>query len=101
MIEIHEAMRLLVVVEHRTEVLEAIYARQPVLQELIGNGWVQLAAKDPDTPTIRRFVPGSGWVEWQGTATPPPVVKNSFDWTRGRRDALPPVLIEAATEGRQ
>jgi uncharacterized protein YbcC (UPF0753/DUF2309 family) len=39
MISIHEAMRLQVVVEHRTEVLTRIYERQPPLQELIGNGW--------------------------------------------------------------
>ena len=48
MIEIHEAMRLLVIVEAKTRVLTAIYERQPPLQELIGNGWLLLAAKDPD-----------------------------------------------------
>ena len=99
MIEIHEAMRLLVVVEHSPHVLAAIYARQPVLQELIGNGWLQLAAKDPDSPAISRFVPGSGWVEWQGAATAPPMVKTSAEWVRGRRDTLPPVLIAMAAEG--
>jgi uncharacterized protein len=66
MIEIHEAMRLLIVVEHSPEVLGAIYARQPVLQELVGNGWVQLAVKDPDSPAIRRFVPGRGWSRMAG-----------------------------------
>jgi uncharacterized protein len=99
MIEIHEAMRLLVIVEHSADVLGAIYARQPVLQELIGNGWLQLAAKDPDSPAIRRFVPGSGWVEWQGAATTLPVVKTSAEWMRGRRDNLPPALIAAPAEG--
>jgi len=99
MIEIHEAMRLLVVVEHSPDVLGAIYARQPVLQELIGNGWLQLAAKDPDSPAISRFVPGSGWVEWQGAATTLPMVKTSAEWMRGRRDNLPPALIAAAAEG--
>lgn len=99
MIEIHEAMRLLIVVEHAPEVLSAIYARQPVLQELVGNGWVQLAVKAPDAPAIQRFVPGSGWMAWTGAGTPPPTAPRSIDWTRGRRDALPPALIEAATEG--
>jgi uncharacterized protein len=78
----------------------AIYARQPVLQELIGNGWVQLAAKDPGLAgDARRFVPGSGWVEWQGAATTLPVVKTSAEWMRGRRDNLPPALIAAPAEG--
>ncbi len=97
MIEIHEPMRLLIVVEHTPEVLSAIYARQPVLQELVGNGWVQLAVKAPDAPLLQRFVPGSGWVAWQ-PAGAPPRAPTSAAWTRGRRDALPPALIDAATE---
>jgi uncharacterized protein len=101
MIEIHEAMRLLIVVEHSPEVLGAIYARQPVLQELVGNGWVQLAVKDPDSPAIRRFMPGRGWSEWQGAAGTPPVVNSSAQWTRGRRDTLPPARIAASAEGLQ
>jgi hypothetical protein len=97
MIEIHEPMRLLVVVEHRLEVLSAIYERQPVLRELIGNGWVQLAAKDPDSPALHRFMPDRGWVRWAGSAATPRV-RRSADWTRGRRDALAPALIEMAEE---
>ncbi len=98
MIEIHEAMRLLIVVEQTPEVLSAIYARQPVLQELVGNGWVQLAVKDPDSPAIQRFVPGSGWVAWHATGTLPPTAPSSGDWMRGHRDALPPALIEPTPE---
>jgi uncharacterized protein YbcC (UPF0753/DUF2309 family) len=98
MIEIHEAMRLLIVVEHRLDVLTAIYQRQPPLQELIGNGWVQLAAKDPDSPAIHRFVPGKGWVPWDGAGTTLPKVMYSSDWVRGQREPLPPALIEMAVE---
>jgi hypothetical protein len=98
MIEIHEAMRLLIVVEHRLGVLTGIYERQPVLRELIGNGWVQLAAKDPDSPAIHRFVPDLGWVAWQGRAEVPPRARRSADWTRGHRDTLPPALIEGVGE---
>ncbi len=98
MIEIHEPMRLLVVVEHTPDVLSAIYARQPVLQELVGHGWLQLAVKDPDSPAIQRFVPGSGWLPWQGDDTPLPTVRSSVAWTRGHRDALPPALIDVSME---
>ncbi len=94
MIEIHEPMRLLIVVEHDPEVLAAIYARQPVLRQLIGNGWVQLAAKDPDSPALYRFMPDQGWVAWAGTAAAPPRVAHSGDWIRGQREALPPALVE-------
>lgn len=45
MIEIHEAMRLLIVLEALPELVTQIYQRQPLLQQLIGNEWVQLAVK--------------------------------------------------------
>ncbi|MFO1419346.1 MAG: DUF2309 domain-containing protein, partial [Methylotetracoccus sp.] len=52
MIEIHEPMRLLVVVEQTPAILTAIYERQSSLRELIGNSWVQLATIDPHTGAI-------------------------------------------------
>jgi hypothetical protein len=96
MIEVHEAMRLLVVAEHRLDVLTAIYQRQPAVQELVKNDWVQLAAIDPDTAAIHRFVVGTGWVEWQPQGPALPRVQRSVEWYRGQRDPLPPALIEAA-----
>jgi uncharacterized protein len=98
MIEIHEAMRVLAIVEQKTEVLTAAYLRQPPLQELVGNGWVLLAAKDPDTDEIHRFIPGTGWVRWQPGALDLPRVQRSVEWYRGRHEALPPALVERATE---
>jgi hypothetical protein len=96
MIEVHEAMRLLVVVEHRLDVLTAIYQRQPAVQELVKNEWVQLAAIDPDTDEIHRFVAGTGWVKWQPEGPALARVQRSTDWVRGQREPLPPVLIEKA-----
>ncbi len=98
MIEVHEAMRLLVVVEHRLDVLTAIYQRQPAVRELVGNEWLQLAAIDPDTSAIHRFVVGTGWVAWQPEGPALPRVPRSTDWVRGQRDPLPPALIEKAVE---
>ncbi|MCK7577475.1 MAG: DUF2309 domain-containing protein [Chromatiales bacterium] len=48
------------------DIITAIYQRQPPLQELIGNGWVVLAAKDPDSPAIHLFDPARGWLPWAG-----------------------------------
>jgi uncharacterized protein YbcC (UPF0753/DUF2309 family) len=96
MIEIHEAMRLQLVVEHKPEVLSAIYRRQPALQELIGNGWVNLAALDPDTGVISQFVPGRGFVVWERELRPLPVVEKSTDWYAGHSEPLGPALIRQA-----
>ncbi|MCU7905809.1 MAG: DUF2309 domain-containing protein [Candidatus Thiodiazotropha sp. (ex Epidulcina cf. delphinae)] len=99
MIEIHEAMRLLVVVEAQTDILSQIYSRQPPLQELVGNGWIQLAAIDPDSGEIHRFMPDRGWLPWQADAEPLPMVKRSADWCLGSMGPMSPALIETAEEG--
>jgi len=99
MIEIHEAMRLLLVVEQEPRVLDAICRRQPAVQELVGNGWVQLAAKDPGSARIHRFVPGDGWVEWQDRGAVVPRVACSADWTRRKRDHLDPALVDSGARG--
>jgi len=96
MIEIHEAMRLQVVVEASTAVLTRIYERQPPLQELIGNGWLLLAARDPDSAAIHIFRPGAGFIPWQGERSALPEVARSPDWYRGRTGPLPPALINAS-----
>lgn len=98
MIEIHEAMRLLVVIEQTLEIITAIYQRQPPLQELVGNGWVIVAAKEPDTGAIHIFDPAIGWLPWAGNTMQIPTVKQSADWFAGNREPLPPVLLERPLE---
>ncbi len=93
MIEIHEPLRLQIVVEARTEVLAAIYGRQPPLQELVGNGWVHLIAKDPDSGEFSIFDPAQGFVPWTSPIQPLSVCARSGDWYRGHADPLPPALI--------
>lgn len=98
MIEIHEPMRLLVVVEQTLDIITAVYQRQAPLQELVGNGWVIVAAKHPVSGTIHLFDPGQGWEHWTGTAEPLPIMRQSIDWFAGKRDPLPPVLLERPLE---
>ena len=92
MVEIHEPMRLLVVVEQSPEVLTAILARQPALLELIGNAWIILAAKDPSTATIQQYCPRRGWLPWSGHSVLPQVAR-SHDWFAGSSDALEPAIL--------
>ena len=96
MVEIHEAMRLLVVVEQTPEMLTAILARQPALQELIGNAWIVLAAKSPSTATIHIYCPRRGWRLWQGGSVLPQV-GHSADWFAGEREALAPAMVLGGT----
>ena len=93
MIEIHEAMRLQIVVEHSEEVLTRIYLAQPILEELIGKGWVLLSAKDPDSDRISVFKPGIGFVPWEGKQEKLPQVDKSSEWYKGHTEALSLALI--------
>ena len=65
MIEIHEAMRLQLLVEAKPRILEEIYARQESLRELIAGNWLYLSIIDPDDGLIRVFESGKGFVPWQ------------------------------------
>ena len=96
MVEIHEAMRLQIVVEAKTAVLEKIYGRQESLQELIGGGWVHLSAKDPDSGEIYVFQRGTGFVPWQPQDKPLPLRENSPDCFRDSIQAVAPMLIKQA-----
>jgi hypothetical protein len=98
MIEIHEAMRLLVVVEQTPKLLTEIYRRQPAVAELVGGAWVQLAAIHPDTGAISLFKPGTGWVPWTPPALPPPKVLHSPKCCLGQRGPCPPALTLAPDE---
>ena len=93
MIEIHEAVRLQIVVEAKTAVLGEIYGRQESLRELISGGWVLLSAIDPDNGEIFVFERGVGFVPWQAEAEDLPVVEKSPDCYRDKTLPVPPVLI--------
>ncbi len=97
MIEIHEPVRLLIVVEASVAVLGGIYERQRELRELIGNGWVQLISADPETGAMQRFTP-RGFQPVTPSEKPLPVVPASPEWYRGHRDFLPPALIDTTME---
>ncbi len=60
----HEPVRLLLVVEAPEMLLEAVIARNPVLQDLFDGQWVHVAAREDghDHWKIRRA--GGTWVRW-------------------------------------
>ncbi len=96
MVEIHEPMRLQILVETKTAVLEQIYARQESLRELIAGGWVHLSAKDPDSGQIYLFQAGKGFVPWQAEAKDLPVRDNSPECYKDQTLPVAPVLIRQA-----
>jgi uncharacterized protein YbcC (UPF0753/DUF2309 family) len=94
MVEIHEAMRLQLLVEAKTAVLERIYADQDSLRELIAGGWLHLSVKDPDSGDIFIFERGTGFVLWQTQVKEPPLCDNSQDCYRDQTQPVSPRLIK-------
>jgi uncharacterized protein YbcC (UPF0753/DUF2309 family) len=94
MVEIHEPMRLQILCEAKTSVLERIYAEQESLRELIAGDWVHLSAKDPETGNIYFFERGTGFVLWQPVGADLPVFEKSTDCYRNRSLPIGPALIK-------
>ena len=96
MVEIHEAMRLQLIVEAKTTVLERIYTEQASLRELIGGGWIHLIAKDPDSAAIFIFNPENGFRPWRVSTLDIPMAENSRACYQDQTLAVAPMLIKQA-----
>jgi len=94
MVEIHEAMRLQIVVEARPDTLTAIYQRQPALQELVGGGWVYLSCLTPDSGEFFVFERGQGFIRWHEQEASLPLRVNSADCYRDHTGYVEPMLIQ-------
>lgn len=98
MTEVHEAMRLQLLVEAPMAILGEIYGRQPGIQQLLNGQWVHLIAVDPETGAFNMFVPGVGFVLWDEPLKPIPTVKASAEWYRGHYECfLPPAFVTEPT----
>ncbi len=87
MIEIHEPLRLLFVVETTPEALESIMDRVEPIGRLVRNAWVQMATICPDGLTLHLYRDG-GFFPYTPESSGFPEVSSSLDWYRGRRDAV-------------
>ncbi len=93
MIEIHEAMRLQLIVEAKPEILEDIYARQASLRELIAGAWVHLTVKDPDSDALFYFNPDFGFEPWSGDSKTVPILPTSVDCYVDQSEPVTPMLV--------
>jgi uncharacterized protein YbcC (UPF0753/DUF2309 family) len=87
MVEIHEPVRLLIVVETTPEAMLRIMDRDVVIGRLVRNGWVQMAVLDPDANRLQLFQ-GGEFVPYRPLADRLPTADSSVDWYRGWRDHL-------------
>jgi len=87
MVEIHEPVRLMIVLETTPEVILRILDRHEPLGRLARNSWVKLAVLDPDSPMIRVYRDGM-FHPYRTEADLLPRAPTSVDWYGGSRDHL-------------
>ncbi|MEZ4434188.1 MAG: DUF2309 domain-containing protein [bacterium] len=95
MTEVHEPMRLLLIVEASRAVLGRIHGAQPGVRRLLDGAWLQLVALEADG-SLHRFIPGHGFAPWDGPRHPIARRPASADWYRGTDAPLDPALIGEA-----
>src|SRR5207302_6995844 len=94
MVEIHEPVRLLNIIETTPEAMLRIMDRNPGIGRLCRNGWVHLALIDPQTRALSIFKDGR-FHEYQSQSPLLPKVESSVDWYCGWRDHLEFAVIES------
>lgn len=93
MVELHEPMRILFIIECSPETLQAILERNPALRRLVENEWIQMATLDPDRPSICCFRQGK-FEPYVPESTTLPTAASSAEWYRGWRRDLGLASIE-------
>lgn len=95
MVEIHEPVRLLFVIETTEAAMLAIMAANAAIATMVRNKWVQVALQHPDTGALSLFQHGS-FVPYSSKTDPLPVAPTSLAWYGGWRDRLEFAEITAA-----
>ena len=94
MVEIHEPVRMLFVVETTPERMMKVVHADASLKKLVENRWFRLATLDPETGQIQ--VRRDGHFEpFEGAIERLPVASSSTEWYRGKLRHLPMAWIEA------
>ena len=92
-VEIHEPVRLLLVIEATPDGIRRIMSRSKVVENIIQNGWVQLALLDPNSNKIL-VLREDAFHEFEPSITDLPKAPTSADWYRGWREHLGFAQIE-------
>ncbi len=87
MVEIHEPVRSLFVIETTSEAMTRIMDRNPMIGRICRNGWVRLAILDPETRRLEFFDQGE-FQPYLVEVNSIPEAATSVDWYRGWRDHL-------------
>ena len=88
MVEIHEPVRILFVVETKPERVLATIHKNPLLAEFLENRWIRLSTIDPDDGTVQRYRDGV-WEKVEGKDEVLQSAATSAAWYQGHIEHLP------------
>jgi uncharacterized protein YbcC (UPF0753/DUF2309 family) len=93
MVEIHEPVRILFVVEATPDRLSKVISASPPLRQLVENRWIRIATIDPESGHVhvRRE---TGFEEFNERLERLPVALSSAEWYTGKLQHLPMAWIQ-------
>ena len=93
MVEIHEPVRMLFVVETTPERLGKVIAASPSLRQLVENRWIRMATIDPASGCVHVRT-DAGFEEFDERLERLPVALSSEEWFAGKIQHLPMAWIQ-------
>jgi uncharacterized protein YbcC (UPF0753/DUF2309 family) len=93
MVEIHEPVRILFVVETTAERLEKVIGASPSLKQLVENRWIRVATIDPASGRVHVRRDG-GFEAFNERLERLPVALSSAEWYSGKLQHLPMAWIQ-------
>ena len=95
MTELHEPLRLLVVIASPAERLAQVLQKHPGIGQWVAGGWIRTATIDPGTGHWHAAADPSDIPHYDRTMAPHSA-SDSLGWIRGHREFLDPVLLVPA-----
>jgi uncharacterized protein len=99
MVEIHEPVRILFVIETDPQRLMKVLNANAPLSQLVDHGWIRVATIDPASGRVHVRRNG-GFEEFDGTLERLPVAFSSAEWYSGKIEHLPMAWIQTGAGGR-
>ena len=88
MVEIHEPVRLLVVLEQEPEKVEQLLSGEPELSRIINNRWITLMAYSAERNQLYYYDSNNSFVLFDEQTVDTQKVSSSLSWVVGKKDHL-------------
>jgi uncharacterized protein YbcC (UPF0753/DUF2309 family) len=98
MVEIHEPVRLITIVNSKRGILNRVMELNQGLAHVFMNGWVRLVCYDTDVNEMYLLKQDGEWIKWNSMNEDLIKIGSSSDWCRNERGNLPFASILGSAE---